>query len=234
MVELFAWFLMDWIWLEFVGGAITIACVYALAKNYAGWGWILGIGSAALYIVLFFNSAIFAETAINVYYLVTCVWGLILWKGYGDRIREALNLTDISNRLRNRMGLPPAGNTEPVPITRITPKLLVGTVLAVAALTALGTFVLGFTVTTVPFLDSLTTSLAIAAQFLLAKKVYENWHVWIIADVFYVVMFTYKALYITAGVYFILLLVCVKALYEWRDIRADEQRVSAPQQMAVV
>lgn len=219
MTELIAWLLTDYVWLEFFGGAITIACVYALAKNMPVAGWVLGVFSAAMYIVLFYESAIFAETAINMYYLVTCVWGLVLWKGYGDRIRDGLRLTGPINKVRLALGLQTVGDTAPVPITDISRATLVGSVLAVVALTALGTFVLGFTITDVPFLDSLTTALAIVAQFLLAKKIYHNWHVWIAADVVYVILFVSKGLFITAGVYFILLLVCVKALFEWRRIR---------------
>jgi nicotinamide mononucleotide transporter len=67
-----------------------------------------------------------------------------------------------------------------------------------------------------PYPDAFTTTLSVIAQFLLTKKYLENWTLWIIADVVYVAVYTIKALYWTAGLYVVFLVLCVKGYRDWK------------------
>ena len=61
-----------------------------------------------------------------------------------------------------------------------------------------------------------------------AKKILESWLVWIVADTIYVGIFLYKALYLTAGLYAVFLVLAVLGFIEWRkSMRADEAAVAA-------
>ena len=68
---------------------------------------------------------------------------------------------------------------------------------------------------TLPFADAFTTMLSIIAQFLMTRKILDNWTLWIIADVVYIAMYTLKALYWTAGLYVVFLILCVQGYREW-------------------
>ena len=57
---------------------------------------------------------------------------------------------------------------------------------------------LGIQSSSLPYLDALTTSAAIVATWMLAKKYLENWIVWIVVDFISMWMYVYKELNITA------------------------------------
>ena len=108
-------------------------------------------------------------------------------------------------------------NKTTLKVTRITLK----EALVLAAITAVATY--GFTkfLTSVhdaaPFLDALTTVMSLVAQYMLTKKIYENWFVWMTADVIYVGLYIYKGLYLTSVLYVIFFGMCAVGAKQWLD-----------------
>ena len=54
------------------------------------------------------------------------------------------------------------------------------------------------------------------AQWMMTRKYLENWFVWIAVDVFYIAMFIFKDLYLTALLYAIFIFVCTLGYLEWK------------------
>jgi len=75
---------------------------------------------------------------------------------------------------------------------------------------------------TVPLADGLTTTLSLVAQWMLTRKLLENWWVWIMADVLYVGLYLYKGLNLTAVLYGVFLGLCVLGLRTWRRSLVDD------------
>jgi nicotinamide mononucleotide transporter len=50
----------------------------------------------------------------------------------------------------------------------------------------------------------------------MTRKYIENWFVWIAVDVFYIAMFTFKHLYLTALLYAVFIFVCTLGYLEWK------------------
>jgi nicotinamide mononucleotide transporter len=67
-----------------------------------------------------------------------------------------------------------------------------------------------------PFWDSITTTLCLAAQYLLCRKRIENWWLWITADVIYVPLYFSRHLPLTAVLYAGFIGLCVIGLFRWR------------------
>jgi len=190
-------------WIEVFGVTTGAICVWFLAKNKAVLGWSFGVVNAAFFVVLFFQYQIYAETLLNSYYLVTCIWGLYLWKFRRAKLAEK--------------------EVTGVPVTRVT-RTQVVTLLGVGLLgTVVGTWLLGFTDTDVAFLDAITTTASLIAQWMLAKKIYENWYVWIGADIIYIGLFLYKGLFLTSGLYLLFIAFCIKGLIHWKKVETEEK-----------
>jgi len=85
-----------------------------------------------------------------------------------------------------------------------------------------------------PFWDALTTVLSVIAQYLQTKKVVESWHVWITADVFYIGLYLYKSLALTALLYLIFLIMCIIGRARMAGFADHDARAAAlqPQTLA--
>ena len=73
-----------------------------------------------------------------------------------------------------------------------------------------------------PFWDAFTTVLSLVAQYLLTKKLIQNWYVWISVDVIYIALYAFKNLYLTAILYFIFLCMCIRGIMEWKRTQLAE------------
>jgi nicotinamide mononucleotide transporter len=67
-----------------------------------------------------------------------------------------------------------------------------------------------------PLSDAATTALSLCAQWLLNRKLLENWYFWIVVDVLYIPMYAYKELYLTSLLYVVFLAMATMGLLEWQ------------------
>ena len=177
----------------FVTGAISVwLCV---RKNI--WNWPVGILNAAVFLASFATVGLFADAALQIVYVVLGVYGWVYWLRGGEGAREA-------------------------PVTRAgVPMLIALLVFIVVATWAFASVLSAYFHSTVPVWDGLTTALSLAAQFLMSRKVLENWFLWIVADLIYVPLYLVKGLPLTALLYVIFLAMCVVGVVEWnRSLRA--------------
>jgi nicotinamide mononucleotide transporter len=67
-------------------------------------------------------------------------------------------------------------------------------------------------------MDAWTTALSLSATYLQSKKYLESWVLWILVDVFYIGLYLYKGLQLTAGVYFVFLCMCLMGWRAWKRL----------------
>ena len=66
-------------WLEIVG--VIVGLVYLYLEYKANiWLWAVSIIMPAIYLVVFYDAGLYADTAINIYYLVIALYGWIVWR----------------------------------------------------------------------------------------------------------------------------------------------------------
>src|SRR5581483_12040751 len=92
--------------------------------------------------------------------------------------------------------------------------------MAAIAILPIGYMFQRYTDASLPFADSSLVAFSLLPQFLMAKKYIENWYFWILVDVFYVPLYSYKQLYPTAALYLAFIPLCVAGLMEWRKSMA--------------
>jgi nicotinamide mononucleotide transporter len=192
--------------LELTGVVTGLLCVYLAAKNNI-WNWPFAIISTAIYIFVFAEAALYADMGQNVYLLLINIYGWYYWS------RQ------------------PA-DAPKVPVVHITRKQ-VALLLSIAALAtpALGFLLvklaplLHYQPAAFPYLDSFCTVISLTAQVFMARKVLENWLIWIFVDIIYVSIYLSKGLQPTAFMFGIYAILALVGYIDWR--RAYKQQVAA-------
>jgi nicotinamide mononucleotide transporter len=172
--------------------AVTGALSVWLSVRQNIWSWPTAIVNVVLYAVVFREAKLYADMGLQVVYAILSVYGWYEWL-YGGEGRTRL------------------------PVTRTGPRL--GALLALIA--AAGSALLGVllhraTDAALPYMDSFLSSTSLVAQWMMTRKLLENWLVWIAVDVLYVGMFLFKGLYLTAGLYAVFLALAVRGWLDWR------------------
>ncbi|MGI8607999.1 MAG: nicotinamide riboside transporter PnuC [Candidatus Dormibacteria bacterium] len=155
------------------------------------WNWPIGIANSAFYLVLFFQARLFADMSLQVVHIVLGFLGWYWWMRGGES-RTPLSV----------------GRTR----TRVALALVAITLAATTGLTIFLTRVHD----SAPFLDALTTVLSLVAQYLLTRKLIENWFVWITADMIYIGLYASRHLYLTSVLYAVFLAMCIAGVAQWR------------------
>lgn len=176
--------------LETLGVITGILCVYLAAKNNI-WNWPIAIISVLIYIFIFFESKLYADTGLQVYFLVMNFYGWYFWS------RKEVH--------------------QKVPVSSISHKEIILSVLAIILFTAgLGYFLYAGTDASFPFIDSFCTACSLVAQVFLARKVLENWLIWIFVDIIYVGVYISKDLHLTALMYALYIVIAAVGYRDWR------------------
>ncbi len=165
-------------WLEIVGFVLSLAMVVCNMR-VLHWGWPLAIAASVLYGVLFAQYKLYAEAALQVFFIVVSCWGWQQW------LRGAAPQSKYPTILRT-----------------MNQEFAIKSIAALAILTAIfGIFLQNFTDSDVPWADALPSAMSVVGQVLLAKKFIANWPVWLVVNVLSVALFAYKGLYLTAVLY---------------------------------
>jgi nicotinamide mononucleotide transporter len=188
--------MIDWIfshWIE-IFGALTglIYIVLEIKENI--WMWHVGIATSALYVIVFFQSKFYADMALNGYYLGISVYGWYWWK-YGN-----------SN-----------SSSPTLPITKVKTSLTLKLSLITVLLFGILYFVLEkYTDSPVAMWDAIIAALSITATWMLAKKILEQWIVWIFANGLATIIYANKNLYPTAILFFVYFILSIVGYYKWK------------------
>ncbi|HKQ07736.1 MAG TPA: nicotinamide riboside transporter PnuC [Blastocatellia bacterium] len=154
--------------------------------------WPTGLVMVGLYAVIFFRARLYADAGLQVVYIALQIYGWYEWLRGGKDHRK-LTVTRITLRL----------------------GLLLG-VIAVAATALMGYGLATRTDAALPYWDSAATALSLVAQWMLARKLIENWLVWIAVDVLSIGIYTVKGLYPTTVLYAAFLVLAALGWNEWR------------------
>ncbi len=195
MAEFWSWFLTNLSWipmspLEIVANVFGLWSVIEYVREHVR-SWPTGLINVLLYIVLFWHGGLYAETGLQVVFVVLQIYGWWQWARGGEQGHG-------------------------VAITRTSPRLwLILAAIAVAAIVPIGLVLARFTDSTVPWWDAIPTVLSLIAQWMISKKKLENWLVWILVDLISIPLFAYKGFYLTAGLYGVFLILCCLGLRSW-------------------
>jgi nicotinamide mononucleotide transporter len=172
---------------------LTGIAAVALTVRQRMINWPVGIVSSGLFLLLFVDSGLYADSALQLLYIGLGFYGWWHWL-HGGPGRGDLPVTSASRRL--------------------LVTLAIG---AVVATLALGIFLDGATDSTLPYPDAATTVLSITAQLLLTRKIIESWPIWIFGvNVPYIGIYLIKGLGMTAALQLVFIALSVAGWAAWR------------------
>ena len=182
--------LLEWSPLEVVAATFGVISVF-LSTRQNIWSWPTAILNVGLYTVVFYQGRLYGQMGLQPIYLALSVYGWYQWLHGGDQKTE-LRVSSASPQLLT--------------------VLLALNLVAWLALAA----VLRRTDAALPWLDALLATTSLVAQWMMTRKILENWLLWIVVDVVYVPMFISQRLYATALLYAAFLVLAVMGYVEWR------------------
>lgn len=160
--------------------------------------WLAGMLMPAISLVVYWQSGLYADFGINVYYLLVAVYGLYLWRRNPQGTRaEALPITHT-----------PLARCPLLLLAFLVSFLLIG-------------WMLCRTDSTVPWWDAFTTALSIVGMWMLARKWLEQWWVWMLVDVVSCGLYIYKGIYFYAALYGIYAVVAWFGYRKWKALSVE-------------
>jgi nicotinamide mononucleotide transporter len=183
--------------LQWFAAAIGAVSVYLSARQNI-WSWPTAIVNVSLSAVIFYASGLYSDMGLQVVYLVLSIYGWYQWL-HGGSHRTALRVSRASARVWAISGI-----------------------VGLVCWLALGRMTSMLPGVSLPYLDSGLATLSLIAQWMMTRKILENWVLWIIADVVYVPMYLVKDLGPTAALYAVFLVLAVIGFVQWRrDYQRD-------------
>lgn len=162
--------------LEWSATGVTAVSVWLAARQHIA-TWPTGIIGCLLYGMLFFHARLYAESTLQVFFVLTSFWGWWHWQ----QRRHSSQRT---------------------PREPLSPNLLM-TLVVVAWVVTLGYGALlkAWTDAYAPFWDSAVLILSVIAQLLLMQARRETWPCWILVNTISVPLYLSRELYVTAMLY---------------------------------
>ncbi|WP_297089573.1 nicotinamide riboside transporter PnuC [uncultured Draconibacterium sp.] len=178
--------------IELLGAILGLSYIYFSIKQHI-LTWPTGLLTSLLYVIVFYNSKLYADMGLQAYYVVISIYGWYFW---------------VKGKKQNEKKVAVKSTRKILWI-----KLLVVSIILYAILY----YVLcKYTNSDVPHMDSMTTALSLVATWMLARKYLEHWLIWIFVDAFSVGLYLYKGLWATVFLFIVYTVMAVLGYLEWK------------------
>lgn len=188
--------MIEWLsanYIEVIAASLGFIAIYLQIKQKI-WYWPVSIILVSLYIIVYIRARLYADMSLQVYYLVISFYGWHHWLfGKRDAQNDKLAITFASRRLGIILFL-----------------------ISIALFFSIAAVLIHFTDSDLPYWDAFTTALSFVATWMLARKIIENWLVWIIVDAISIGIYIYKELYPTTILFTVLTILAVVGYIAWK------------------
>ena len=196
----------DMSWIELVATLFGLLAVWLSAKEHiSNWGF--GLINVALSGFVFFQSQLYSDVFLQVYFFATGIYGWWQW--------SRVDKTNAEHAVK---------------ISFMTPQYQIGT----AVFIIISTVLIGFFIqsgglqqlfptifkvpASFPYVDTLIMMMSIVGNYLLTIKKIESWILWVAVDIIAPVLYFQKGLLLFTLEYLIFLALAIFALINWLKI----------------
>ncbi|WP_028394034.1 nicotinamide riboside transporter PnuC [Bacillus cihuensis] len=190
---------LDSSYVEIFGSVMGVINVWLLARQKLV-SFLFGLIAVATFAYIYFDSGLYAMVVLSIVQLGFNVYGWYYW-------------------VKNK------GEEDVTPTTKLSKK---GIVLGVSVI-LIGTliwsyFQVNYTDASSPYLDSLIAVMGLVAQYLLSKKILENWLLWLAMGVMMLVVYAISGLYVLMVLKVINMCISFDGYLEWRRNYYDNEQ----------
>jgi len=173
--------------------AVVLAVAYlVLAIRQNVWCWVAAAISTTLYLFIMYNSKLYMQSLLQLYYLAMAAYGWYHWRHPGNADGE-------------------------LPVT-VWPlryhALAIGAVFLLVWVSA--GLLQRYSDGALPYLDAFTAWGAVVTTFMVARKVLENWLYWFVIDSVSIGLYLDRELYFTVALFAFYLVMVVIGYRSWR------------------
>ena len=197
IICLIAGLIMKSSFLEIVASVMGVLNVWLLARQKVI-NFLFGGIAVACFAYIYFQTGFFALAILSIIQLCFNIYGWYFW-------------------IKNK------GEEDVAPTTKLSVKAMVTWTAIILAATAIWSFLqIKFTGATNPYLDALIAVMGLVAQYLLSKKILDNWYIWIAMNTMLLVVCATTGLYVMFILNLINLFISIDGLREWnQDYKAQ-------------
>lgn len=187
---------------ELAGLLSGLLCVWLLIRQSI-WTWPIGLIYSLVSLVVFMQTKLYSEFGLHIYYAGMNAYGWYYW-----------NRTD------------PRDTSGTLPVTRINRVTSYALIVIVAlAIPLLAELMQRFTDTDMAYADGTITILSFAAMWMTARKLIENWYVWLLVDIIATIVYIIKGIELYAVLYGVYIGMAVAGLIAWRATLVARERL---------
>lgn len=187
--------------LNIIAGIAGVISVVLCAKGKIAF-YFIGFVQTITYLFLAWQNCFYGEVIENVFYLVTMVWGIFVWK---------------KNSVTN------ADGTEDVKAKKFTPIMWILSVTGTIAATIGMGYFLNKIGSAQAYTDAATNVMAIFAQLLMVRCYREQWIWWIVIDLFCIKMWFVAGNWSMVAMYVAWTANCVYGWYNWSKLNKQQK-----------
>lgn len=180
--------------LEIIAVAVSFLGIWLTAKRWL-LCWPVNLLACALYFKLFLDVRLYADMVLQALFGIAILYGWTVWARGKQDSGEVV--------------------VKPLAVSRAIAGLALG---AVGGL-AIGGITSHYTNAALPWMDATLSSFSLVAQYWTARRHSASWLLWIAVNVFYVGMFVFKDLWLTAGLYAAMIGLAVIGYRNWQRAR---------------
>lgn len=187
--------------LGIVAGISGVISVVLCAKGKISF-YFIGFVQTISYLFLAWQNCFYGEAMENIFYLVTMIWGIFVWK---------------KNSTVDDKG------SAHVEALKFTPKMWTLSILG----TVICTIAMGYWLTTIgshqAYTDAATNILAIFAQILMVKRYREQWIWWLVIDVLCIKLWFVAGNWSMVAMYIAWTINCIYGWYNWSKLEKENK-----------
>jgi nicotinamide mononucleotide transporter len=182
-------------YIELLGTLFGLLYIYFSIRQKV-WLWPIGLITSAFYIPVFFEKTLYADMLLQVYYVIVSLYGWYFW----------INGRKKDDKLAGK-----------IKITTLKKLNWIITIAFTFVLTIVLFYPLKkYTNASNPFTDSFCFAGSIIGTWMLARKILEQWLIWIVVDGISIGLFVYKQLYITVILYIVYTVLAIIGYLQWK------------------